>query len=144
MTIITNNIKPVLLSVLMLAVSISAHAENDDVCSPFKDADIDQSMLSLMDMMAANLWPPARLRLPKQILRMITKGRSVRSARLLVGGTRGSAMNTSQLSTCLVILPCNVIAFSCLSFSRPKAASSCSSQQRCSVRVAADQSCCFL
>ena len=48
MTIITNNIKPVLLSVLMLAVSISAHAENDDVCAPFKDADIDQSMLSLM------------------------------------------------------------------------------------------------
>ena len=48
MKIITNNIKPVLLSVLMLGVSVSAHAEDDDVCAPFKDADIDQNMLSLM------------------------------------------------------------------------------------------------
>ena len=48
MKIITNNIKPVLLSVLMFAASVSAHAEDDDVCAPFKDADINQSMLSLM------------------------------------------------------------------------------------------------
>jgi polyisoprenoid-binding protein YceI len=47
MTIITDNLKPALLSVLMLAVSGLAHAE-DDVCAPFKDADIDQNMLSLM------------------------------------------------------------------------------------------------
>ncbi len=48
MKIITNNIKPVLLSFFMLGVTVPAHAENDDVCAPFKDADIDQNMLSLM------------------------------------------------------------------------------------------------
>ncbi len=54
MTIITNNIKHVLLSILMLGISVPAHAENDDVCAPFKDADIDQSMLSLMLKAATN------------------------------------------------------------------------------------------
>ena len=48
MKIIINNMKPVLLGTLMLATSVSAHARDDDVCAPFKDADIDQNMLSLM------------------------------------------------------------------------------------------------
>ena len=48
MKVITNNIKPVLLSFFMLGASAPAHAEDGDVCAPFKDADIDQSMLSLM------------------------------------------------------------------------------------------------
>ncbi len=47
MRIIINNMKPVLLGTLMLAASVSAHAK-DDVCAPFKDADIDPGMLSLM------------------------------------------------------------------------------------------------
>ena len=54
MTIITNNIKHVLLSILMLGISVPAHAEDDDICAPFKDADIDQSMLSLMLQAATN------------------------------------------------------------------------------------------
>ena len=48
MKIITKNMKPALLGTLMLAASVSAHAKDDDVCAPFKDADIDQGMLSLM------------------------------------------------------------------------------------------------
>ena len=48
MKIIINNMKPVLLGTLMLATSVSAHARDDDVCAPFKDADIDENMLSLM------------------------------------------------------------------------------------------------
>ena len=71
-------------------------------------------------MIFANLWPPARLRFPKQILRMITRGRSVRSARLFVGGTRVSFTNTNQQSACLMIRPCNVEAFSCFSFRSKK------------------------
>ena len=47
MRIILNNIKATLLSIFILGVSVSAHAK-DDVCAPFKDADIDQEMLSLM------------------------------------------------------------------------------------------------
>ena len=47
MRIILNNIKATLLSIFILGVSVSAHAK-DDVCAPFKDADIDQDMLSLM------------------------------------------------------------------------------------------------
>ena len=47
MRIIINNIKAILLSISLLGVSVSAHAK-DDVCAPFKDADIDQNMLSLM------------------------------------------------------------------------------------------------
>ena len=48
MKIITNKMKPVLLGTLMLATSVSAHAKDDGVCAPFKDADIDQGMLSQM------------------------------------------------------------------------------------------------
>ncbi len=48
MKVITNNIKPVLLSAFMLGLSVSSHAKDDNVCAPFKDADIDQSILSLM------------------------------------------------------------------------------------------------
>ncbi len=47
MRTIINNMKPVLVGTLMLAASVSAHAK-DDVCAPFKDAEIDQNMLSLM------------------------------------------------------------------------------------------------
>jgi polyisoprenoid-binding protein YceI len=53
MRIIINNMKPVLLGTLMLAASVSAYAK-DDVCAPFKDADIDQNMLSLMLQAAAD------------------------------------------------------------------------------------------
>jgi len=45
--------KPVLLGTLMLAASVSAHAK-DDVCAPFKDANIDQGILSLMLQAAAD------------------------------------------------------------------------------------------
>ena len=53
MTNITNNMKSILLSILLLGVSVSAFAEisdagDGDVCAPFKDADIDQSMVALM------------------------------------------------------------------------------------------------
>ncbi|MFV9616664.1 MAG: YceI family protein [Gammaproteobacteria bacterium] len=48
MKVITNNIKPVLLSAFMLGLSVSAHAKDENVCAPFKDADIDQGILSLM------------------------------------------------------------------------------------------------
>ena len=48
MRIFINNMKPALLGTLMLAASLSAHAKDDDVCAPFKDADIDKNMLSLM------------------------------------------------------------------------------------------------
>jgi len=47
MRIIINNVKAVLLGTLMLATPVSAHAK-DDVCAPFKDADINQNILSLM------------------------------------------------------------------------------------------------
>ena len=47
MRIFTNNIKPALLGTLMLTASVSAHAK-DDLCAPFKDANIDQNMLTLM------------------------------------------------------------------------------------------------
>ena len=45
--------KSILLSILLLGVSVSAFAEisdagDGDVCAPFKDADIDQSMVALM------------------------------------------------------------------------------------------------
>ncbi|RKZ70172.1 MAG: hypothetical protein DRQ44_01460 [Gammaproteobacteria bacterium] len=53
MRIIINNMKPVLLGTLMLAASVSAHAK-DDVCAPFKDANIDQGILSLMLQAAAD------------------------------------------------------------------------------------------
>ena len=53
MNIIINNIKPVLLGTLMFAASVSVHAEDGDVCAPFKDADVDQGMLSLMLQAAA-------------------------------------------------------------------------------------------
>ena len=47
MRIIINNVKAALLGTLMLAVPVSAYAK-DDVCAPFKDANIDQNMLTLM------------------------------------------------------------------------------------------------
>lgn len=46
--IITNNLKTILLSILMLGFSVSAHAEDDKLCAPFQDAGVDQSMLTLM------------------------------------------------------------------------------------------------
>jgi len=48
MRIITNNIKAILMGIFMLAASVPAHAKDDNVCAPFKDANIDQNMLSLM------------------------------------------------------------------------------------------------
>jgi polyisoprenoid-binding protein YceI len=48
MNIIINNIKAILMGIFMLAVSVPAHAKDDDVCAPFKAADIDQNMLSVM------------------------------------------------------------------------------------------------
>ena len=48
MRVITNNLRTILLAVLMLTVYSSAYAEDNEVCAPFKDADIDQNMLALM------------------------------------------------------------------------------------------------
>ena len=48
MRIITNNIKAILMGIFMLAVSVPAHAEDDNVCAPFKDEGIDQNILALM------------------------------------------------------------------------------------------------
>lgn len=48
MRIITDNINVILIGIFMLAASVPAHAEDDSVCAPFKDANIDQNMLSLM------------------------------------------------------------------------------------------------
>ncbi len=45
---ITNNMKSILLSILLLGVYVPAHAEDGDVCAPFKNADIDQGMVALM------------------------------------------------------------------------------------------------
>ena len=59
MMIIKNNLKSILLSILMLGVflPVSAEisdAEDGDICAPFKDADIDQNMMALMLQAAAD------------------------------------------------------------------------------------------
>lgn len=48
MTTLTNNLKAILLSILMLAASAPAYAVEGDICAPFKDQNIDQNLLSLM------------------------------------------------------------------------------------------------
>jgi len=49
MAIISNNMKSILLGIFMLGLIIPAHAADDeDLCAPFKDANIDQNILSLM------------------------------------------------------------------------------------------------
>lgn len=50
---IANNLKSVLLSMLLLGVSVPvfaeiSDAEDGDLCAPFKDANVDQSMITLM------------------------------------------------------------------------------------------------
>jgi polyisoprenoid-binding protein YceI len=45
---ITHNIKEILLSILMLGFSLSAHAEDGELCAPFKDASVNQNTLELM------------------------------------------------------------------------------------------------
>jgi len=45
---ITNNIKIILLSVLLLGFSLPAHAEDDKLCAPFKDTNVNQNTLELM------------------------------------------------------------------------------------------------
>ena len=45
--VITNRVKAVLLG-LMLGVSVSAYAEDATLCAPFKDAQIDQNILTMM------------------------------------------------------------------------------------------------
>ena len=46
--IITKKLKNSLLSIIMLGFSVTAHAEEGKVCAPFKDAGVDQDMLTLM------------------------------------------------------------------------------------------------
>ena len=53
MATITNNMKSILVSAFLLVASVSAFAEISDaddggLCAPFKDANIDQSMVTLM------------------------------------------------------------------------------------------------
>ena len=50
---IANNLKSVLLSILLLGASVPAFAEisdaeDGDICAPFKNANVDQSMITLM------------------------------------------------------------------------------------------------
>ena len=45
---ITNHTKNILLSIFMLGFSVSAYAEEGEVCAPFQDAGIDQDILTLM------------------------------------------------------------------------------------------------
>jgi polyisoprenoid-binding protein YceI len=54
MTTITKNIKSALLGLILGAgVSVSVHANDEEVCAPFKDSQIDENLLTMM-LQAAN------------------------------------------------------------------------------------------